>query len=63
MSVTPHEVEQGAVKQPQEKTLLDGSNLSQEEDVSGEVPTKDIVTPKTWLVVFVSVPCPRSAMS
>jgi hypothetical protein len=67
MAITESEVEHGPVieqRQNENITQKDDSSLAQvESKIPSEVPTDDVVTPKTWLVVFVSLPCHTSAIT
>lgn len=63
MPLANGEVEHGAIKQQNEKVTENGMTVSQDETISPERSSKDVVTPKTWLVVAASLPCPTSASS
>ncbi|KAK5331688.1 hypothetical protein LTR93_000693 [Exophiala xenobiotica] len=63
MAVTESKAEHGPVKQHNEKvteneeTTQDGLIESQDEKISPETSSKDVVTPKTWLVVATITAC------
>lgn len=65
MAVTDSEVEQGAFMEQQqhEKITNDDMTAAHVESKPSDMPTDDVVTAKTWLVVFVSLLCYRDAIT
>ena len=61
MGITESNVEHGVLEQQNEKYNRGDMDVSEVERVSSPeipagVPVEDVVTPKTWLVVIVSLP-------